>query len=191
MSLPFFSGLPRHILILCTLVVISGHAGYAFSYKTAEYYENPKLSGLLDTEGFKFGLSKDEISSYYGLKDTNPSNPLALTNDALMNSYSRGFYVAVIDEATNMLLEVSKCISMEEGIVNSRERIDAFKAEYGLKNEDGSVVTMGGVDLDNLPVMHHGRKLQVKLTPIPIEDRNKTALILTVFDQTFEALDCY
>lgn len=172
-------------------MAIFGHPRYASCYKTGEYYENPKLSELLDKEGFKFGLSRDEVSAYYGLKDTDSSNPLALSNKALMNSYSKGFYVAVIDEASNMLLEVSECMSMEDGTVNSRERIDAFKAEYGLKNEDGAVVTMGGIDFDNLPVIHNGRKLQVKLTPIQIEDTNKTALILTVFDQTFEALDCY
>jgi hypothetical protein len=160
-------------------------------YKPGEYYENVRLSEILDTEGFKFGLTREAISAYYNLKDTDPANPLALSNKKLMESFASGFYVAVIDESTNMLMEVSKCLSLAEGAVNEREIIDTFKIKYGLKDDNGQVVSMGRFDSDTLPVMHQGRKIQVLLKPIWIPESKKTALILSVSDQTYEALDCY
>ena len=70
----------------------------------------------------------------------------------------------------------------------SKFQVYAFREQIK-KDDNGQVVSMGSFDSDTLPVMHQGRKIQVMLRPAWVPDSKKTALILSVSDQTHEALD--
>lgn len=181
----------RHLIVALCSVIFFLSAGLAQdSYKTGDYYENARLSELLNQEGFKFGLSKEESAAFYQLRDLDPLNPQVLCNKHLMSTYGRGFYVAIIEESKNVLLEVAKCIDFEIGLINERGRIEAFKTAYGLKDSNGMILTMGGIDSDTLPLIHDGRKIQVTMRPLHIEEQNKTAIILCVVDQTNPVINC-
>lgn len=190
-SKPKSPALTAFLALCCCSLLLIGPRYAVAEPRGGDYSENPVLSDLLEKEGFIFGITGEDASSAYGLSDSDPGSPHVLTNKWLMESFSRGFYVGVVDEASNMLVELAKCLRIEEGLVNERDKIDEFKEQFGLKDENGCVITLKGIDSDTLPLLHTGRKLHVTLTPMRIEGVSKTAIILGVIDTTNEMLDCY
>jgi len=166
-------------LLLLTLLISSGRS--ASLIDSQRYQENQQLNGLLVGEQFQLGLSCDQAVEKYGLDLVRSVG----TSDSIITATGMGFdkdqqvepgfFRARCDDG--QLRYVDKFISVQDGILDRDQILDAFIGKYGKPSAGGD-----NANYLRYYIIYEGKYANFKLTLRQVD--NRTIMIYELEDET-------
>ena len=173
------------IIFVFMALIIASQPLYALEEVGSQYKRNNKLSELIDREGFKFGLSQQELITEYGLqKDEIPINATFKKGDSSpKNPRNVGFYYAHYtgwgDHGWGNY-DLYKCILIEKDNISLKYVVEAFIKKFG---KEGLVYP----ETAGYHIRHHDRYISFgiqTMSTIPNQTSPANALVYMVHDST-------